>query len=234
MSKELVLVMEENADLMHLMKSALSTSGFDVLTAQSIDHGLEKALEHPLSLIIIDLTTTSGANRFEVLDYVNSHLGKSHRDHIPVIFIMDQKTRIVAESRFDIKPDEFLTKPFKLEEFIEKVKYALNSRTPQFIPQTFRVGKLELDDEKQKVTLKKKPIELSFKEYQLLKYFLTSRGKVLTRDFLLHQIWDYDLSKDIKTRTVDIHIFNLRKKLKAEGKRIITVKRRGYRFEFDN
>ena len=88
-----------------------------------------------------------------------------------------------------------------------------------------------MDTGKHLVTLGGKPIELSSKEYGLLKALFEANGRVLTRDFLLEHVWGYDRSAEIETRTIDMHIGQLRKKLKSEAGRMITVKNAGYRFD---
>ena len=95
----------------------------------------------------------------------------------------------------------------------------------------FKIGTLELDSAKHLVAVSGKPVELTSKEYDLLKSLLDAHGRVLTRDFLLNEVWGYDESLNIETRTVDMHIGQLRKKLKSEEHRIITVKNAGYRFD---
>jgi two-component system alkaline phosphatase synthesis response regulator PhoP len=96
-----------------------------------------------------------------------------------------------------------------------------------------RVGDLELDPERYVVTLKDKPVELTSKEFELLKSLLTAKGRVLSREQLLETVWGYDRSIEIETRTVDMHIGHLRKKIKSESDRIITVKNVGYRYDLD-
>jgi two-component system alkaline phosphatase synthesis response regulator PhoP len=96
------------------------------------------------------------------------------------------------------------------------------------------VGSLELDQAKHQTSLKGKPIELTSKEYDLLKALLEAKGRVLSRELLLDQVWGYDESLNIETRTVDMHVGQLRKKLKTEAHRIVTVKNVGYRFDYES
>ncbi|MCM8789744.1 MAG: winged helix-turn-helix domain-containing protein [Candidatus Omnitrophica bacterium] len=95
------------------------------------------------------------------------------------------------------------------------------------------IGDLSIDFFQIQVNVKGKPVELTAKEYELLKTLIKAKGRVLSRDYLLDRIWGYDHAVEIQTRTVDVHIRTLRKKLKSEAKRIITVKNYGYRFEVD-
>ena len=95
----------------------------------------------------------------------------------------------------------------------------------------FRVGELEVDLERHEVRVKSKSISLTPKEFEFLKLLIEANGKVLSRDILLERIWGYDKSMDIDTRTVDQHIARLRRKLKSESERIVTVTNTGYRLK---
>ena len=99
------------------------------------------------------------------------------------------------------------------------------------LPEVLKIGDLGIDFSKIQVSVKGKPIELTSKEFELLKILIKAKGRVLSRDYLLDTIWGFDHAIEIQTRTVDVHIRTLRKKLKAEAKRILTVKNYGYRFE---
>ena len=91
-----------------------------------------------------------------------------------------------------------------------------------------------LDFSKIAVAIKNKPVELTSKEFELLKALIKAKGRVLSRDYLLDTIWGFDHAMEIQTRTVDVHIRTLRKKLKSVSKRIVTVKNYGYRFEYED
>jgi two-component system alkaline phosphatase synthesis response regulator PhoP len=99
------------------------------------------------------------------------------------------------------------------------------------LPEVVKSGDLVMDLSKISVTIKNKPVELTAKEFELLKVLIKARGRVLSRDYLLDTIWGFDHAIEIQTRTVDVHIRTLRKKLKGEARKIITVKNYGYRFE---
>jgi DNA-binding response OmpR family regulator len=89
-----------------------------------------------------------------------------------------------------------------------------------------------MDTGKCRVTLKGKPVELSSKEYEILKVLMEAEGRVLQRDYFFNEVWGHGTSFDTKTRTLDVHIRHLREKLKSEAHRIVTVKYVGYRFDF--
>ena len=125
-----------------------------------------------------------------------------------------------------------MTKPFSPRELIARIKAVLRRlKEKDKIPEVLKIGDLTIDFSKITVTVKDKPIELTSKEFELLKTLIKAKGRVLSRDYLLDTIWGFDQSLEIQTRTVDVHVTTLRKKLKSEAKRIITVKNYGYRFE---
>src|SRR3989339_790054 len=98
-------------------------------------------------------------------------------------------------------------------------------------PDIFEIGNLTIDFSKIKVTVGNKPVELTSKEFELLSALVKAKGRVLSRDYLLDNIWGFDNAIEIQSRTVDVHIQTLRKKLKQAAKRVVTVKNYGYRFE---
>jgi two-component system alkaline phosphatase synthesis response regulator PhoP len=114
---------------------------------------------------------------------------------------------------------------------VARVKAVLRRFHEKPKEEILKSGSIELDSARHVVTLKGKPVELTSKEYDLLKIFFEAHGRVLSREILLDQIWGYDKSLNIETRTVDMHIGQLRKKLKSEAHRLITVKNVGYRFD---
>ena len=105
------------------------------------------------------------------------------------------------------------------------------AREKEKSPDVFKAGTLAIDFSKIKVSLGNKPVELTAKEFELLSALVKAKGRVLSRDYLLDNIWGFDNALEIQSRTVDVHIQTLRKKLKTEAKRIVTVKNYGYRFE---
>ncbi len=105
------------------------------------------------------------------------------------------------------------------------------AKEKEIVPVLFESGSLVIDFDKISVKVSGKTVELTAKEFELLKSLIKAKGRVLARDYLLDTIWGFDHAMEIQTRTVDVHIRSLRKKLKNQAKKIITVKNYGYRFE---
>ncbi|OGX06177.1 MAG: DNA-binding response regulator [Omnitrophica bacterium RIFCSPLOWO2_12_FULL_50_11] len=229
MAQEKILIIEDEKNILELVKYNLEREGYRVSTAASGDLGLEKARREKPALLILDLMLPElgGLEICKIL--------KNNEDtcHIPIIMLTAKGEEIDKVLGLELGADDYVTKPFSPKELIARVKAVLRRREEKPLGTLLKSGTLELDLDKYMIRVKSKPVHLTSKEYELLRTLIQARGRVLSREHLLDQVWGYDPSFNIETRTVDMHIGQLRKKIKSEGHRIVTVKNAGYRFDLD-
>jgi len=231
MSKEKMLIIEDEKDIVKMLDYNLKKEGFKTLSAYNGEDGLDMASKENPDLILLDLMLPE-IDGFDVCKALKSDPKTSH---IPIIILTakDQETdKIVG---LELGADDYVTKPFSPRELIARIKAVLRrAKEKDKLPEVLKIGDLTIDFSKIMVLIKDKPIELTSKEFELLKILIKAKGRVLSRDYLLDTIWGFDQALEIQTRTVDVHITTLRKKLKNESKRIVTIKNYGYRFELDS
>lgn len=230
MAKETVLVIEDEKNILELVKYNLEEAGYRVLSANRGDSGLESARKEKPSLIILDLMLP-GVDGIEVCKILKQNYKTAS---VPIIMLTAKSQEADKVVGLELGADDYMTKPFSPRELVARVKAVLRRTHEKPKDELLKVGALELDQAKHQVSLKGKPIELTSKEYDLLKALLEARGRVLSRELLLSQVWGYDESLNIETRTVDMHVGQLRKKLKTEAARIVTVKNVGYRLDHES
>lgn len=227
MTKQTVLVIEDEKNIVELVKYNLEQSGFRVLAALKGDAGIEMARkEHP-DLVILDLMLPE-IDGLEVCKFLKQN---EKTGHIPVIMLTAKTQEADKIVGLELGADDYITKPFSPRELVARVRAVLRRSQEKPKRDLYQAGQLELDAEKYVVSLKGKQIDLTSKEFDLLRYLLEAKGRVLSREALLEHVWGYDRAIDIETRTVDMHIGQLRKKLKSEAHRIVTIKNVGYRFD---
>lgn len=226
--KEKILIIEDEKDIVKMLDYNFKKEGYRVISAYDGEEGLDLARrEHP-DLIILDLMLP-GMDGWEVCKSLKK---ESKTTSIPIIMLTAKTQEVDKVVGLELGADDYVTKPFSPRELIARVKAVLRRvKEKDRLPEVLKIGDLTIDFSKIMITLKNKPIELTAKEFELLKTLIQARGRVLSRDYLLDTIWGFDHALEIQTRTVDVHIRTLRKKLKNEARRIITVKNYGYRFE---
>lgn len=229
MSKKTVLVIEDEKNIQELLKFNLEEEGYRVVCASTGDRGLEAAGREKPDLILLDvmLPGVSGT------DILKSLRAQARTAAVPVLMLTARSQESDKVLGLELGADDYVTKPFSPRELCARVKALLRRAQPAPSTAVLKTGALQMDCERHVVTLKGKPIELTHKEFNLLRVLLESRGRLLTRDRLLDLVWGYTAAEQIETRTVDMHIGQLRKKLKDEADRIVTVKNEGYRLDTD-
>ncbi len=228
--KEKILIVEDEKDILKMLEYNLKKEGFRAISAQDGEEALDLALAQQPDLILLDLMLP-GIDGIEVC----KTLKKENKTRlIPIIMLTAKGQESDKVIGLELGADDYVTKPFSPRELIARIKAVLRRMEEKDkSSELFQCGGLKIDFAKISVNVKDKPVELTAKEFELLKTLLKAKGRVLSRDYLLDSIWGYDHALEIQTRTVDVHVRTLRKKLKSEAKRVVTVKNYGYRFEFE-
>lgn len=226
--KEKILIVDDEKDIVKMLDYNLKKEGFRIVSCQDGEEALDLAVrEHP-DLIILDLMLP-GVDGLEVCKTLKK---ENKTAAIPVIMLTAKVQEADKVLGLELGADDYITKPFSPRELVARVKAVLRRvHEKGKLPDVLKIGDLTIDFLKILVYIKDKPITLTSKEFELLRTLIKAKGRVLSRDYLLDTIWGFDHAVEIQTRTVDVHIRTLRKKLKLEAKRIITVKNYGYRFE---
>ena len=223
--KTKILVVDDEPDALELIEFNLKSSGFDVATAADGEEALKKARDILPGLIILDvmLPEVDGMEVCKILRRDQRTSG------IPIIMLTAKAAEIDRVLGLELGADDYVTKPFSPRELILRVKRLLRSGTEKPDASTHIVWKeLNIDVPRHIVTVKGKAVDLTATEFKLITILAQRRGRVQSRDQLLHDVWDYD--NVIDTRTVDTHMRRLREKLGMAAKYLDTVRGVGYRF----
>ncbi|MGB3366198.1 MAG: response regulator transcription factor [Acidaminobacteraceae bacterium] len=223
-----ILIVEDEINIVELIKFNLEENGYDVVFATNGEDGLNKAFEEMPDLILLDLMLPI-IDGIDVANRIKN--SKSLRD-TPIIMLTAKSSETDKIVGLEIGADDYITKPFSVRELLARVKVVLrryNKTKDLDSNKHFEINGLIIDDEKHEVSRDDKVYALTLKEYDLLRMLAQNRGKVLSRNFLLDEIWGYDYFGE--TRTVDVHIRHLRSKIDDEenGKIIETVRGVGYK-----
>ena len=222
-----ILIVEDEQGVVHLLRDRLEPEGFKVIAAYNGQDGLRAVAEARPDLVILDLTLP-GLDGFELCRRIRR---QPETARLPILVLSGKAEEVDKVVMLELGADDYVTKPFSTKELVARVKTLLRRGSAPDLPRVLRVGTLEVDLERHIVSVAGQPLSLTAKEFELLKTLLEARERTLTRAFLLERVWDYGEELEIETRTVDVHIRSLRKKLGSEGARIITVRNVGYRLD---
>ena len=229
--KETILIVEDEKDIIKMLEYNLKKEGFKILSARNGEDALDSANREYPDLIILDLMLP----KMDGLEVCKSLKKETKTAAIPIIMLTAKSQESDKIVGLELGADDYMTKPFSPRELIARIKAVLRRvKEKDKLPEVLKIGDLIIDLSKIMVSVKDKLVELTAKEFELLKTLIKANGRVLSRDYLLDTIWGFDHSMEIQTRTVDVHIRTLRKKLKSESRRIVTVKNYGYRFDYED
>ena len=225
-----VLVVEDEQDIAGLIKHGLEKGGdIEVEVVFTGDAALKAATEQTPALIILDLNlpVLSGLEVCRILR------ARPNTKQVPIIMLTARTSESDRVTGLDVGADDYITKPFSLRELAARVRAVLRrGQSDQAAPPAAALvytGKhLVADFDAVAVTVDGAPVRLTRREFELLRYLVGNRNRVLSRDRLLERVWGYD--RLVETRSVDVHVGRLRGKLGAAGRQIETVVGLGYRF----
>jgi two-component system response regulator MprA len=217
---ERILVIEDDEEILRLMQRALVFDGYKVLLADDGPLGLEVAQKERPALIILDLMLP-GMDGMEVC----KRLRQFTKSPIMMVTAKDKISERV--SGLDAGADDYLVKPFEIEELLARVR-ALLRRTVEDRPEIISVADLTLDNQTRRASRSSRVIDLTAKEFNLLDLFMRHPNQVLTRDVIFEKVWEYDFGGE--SNVLDVYIRYLRKKLEAGGepRLIFTIRGVGY------
>jgi two-component system alkaline phosphatase synthesis response regulator PhoP len=221
-----ILIVEDDPDIAKLIANYLNREGYAISTAPDGAIGLKLVKGSPPDLLILDLMLPE----IDGLEVCKALRGNPGTAALPIMMLTakgEEADRIVG---LELGADDYVTKPFSPKELVARLKALLRrSERPEKSPAAYTYGPLVLDETRHDVKLNGKEVRLTAKEFGLLAQLLKSRGRVLTREVLLENIWGYDAN--VSTRTVDVHIRRLREKIPILNKAIITVMSHGYKLK---
>ena len=224
MEKLKILVVDDEARMRKLVKDFLIKSKFDVLEAGDGEEAVDQFYENKdVALIILDVMMPK-MDGWEVVREIRKY------SQVPIIMLTaksDEKDELLG---FELGVDEYISKPFSPKILVARVE-AILRRTNQLDDGDIEVGGIYINQSAHEVKIDGEPIELSFKEFELLTYFVTNQGVALSRERILNNVWNYDYFGD--ARTIDTHVKKLRSKLGKKGEYIKTIWGMGYKFEVE-
>ena len=220
-----ILVVDDESRMRKLVKDFLTKKNFQVLEAGNGEEALDIFYEEKdIALIILDVMMPK-MDGWEVCREIRKN------SKVPIIMLTarsDERDELLG---FDLGVDEYISKPFSPKILVARVE-AILRRTGQNNPEdVISAGGIVIDKAAHLATVDGKPMELSFKEFELLTYFLENQGIALSREKILNSVWNYDYFGD--ARTIDTHVKKLRSKMGDKGEYIKTVWGMGYKFEVD-
>ncbi|MBN2797094.1 MAG: response regulator transcription factor [Clostridia bacterium] len=224
-----ILIIEDDDHIVELLKFNVENNGYEVSVAMDGHDGLNKAINELPDLILLDLMLPG----IDGIDICNKLKNKDRTKDIPIIMLTAKGHETDKILGLEIGADDYITKPFSVRELMTRIKVVFRrymKETTSDAPALISIGDLEIDHEKHEVKKSGEVVKLTLKEYQLLEYLAENRGKVLSRNALLDRVWGYDYFGE--TRTVDVHIRHLRKKIEDDDALIIeTIRGIGYKIK---
>jgi len=223
--KQKILVVDDEPEAVELVEFNLKQAGYEVVSAADGTEGLKKTRSLLPSLIVLDLMLTE-MDGLEVCKILRRDPATAA---IPIVMLTAKAAEIDRVLGLELGADDYLTKPFSPRELVFRIKKLLaRGRGEEEQAETLEFGNLLIDVPRHLVSWRGKKVDLTATEFKLLNILAQRRGRMQSRDHLLHEVWEYSTLVD--TRTVDTHMRRLREKLGPASKYLDTVRGVGYRF----
>ncbi|MDD5305510.1 MAG: response regulator transcription factor [Elusimicrobia bacterium] len=227
-TKEKILIVEDEKDLVKLIKYNLEKEKFRVSSARDAETGLKMARQSKPDLILLDIMLPK-MDGLEFLRTIRPEVD------IPIILLSAKRSEMDRILGLKLGADDYMVKPFSIGELQARINGHLRRHSAAGAngeaKKTVTIGAIAIDFERHEILVAGKPANLAPKEFAILKLLIEANGKVLSRDQLLQMIWGHEKDMEIDTRTVDQHIARLRRKLRSERDRIVTVPNFGYQIK---
>ncbi len=220
----LIYIVEDDSNIREIETIALKNSNYMVLAFETARDFYKKIEEIVPDLVILDVMLPD-ENGNEIVKKLRKSPATKR---LPVIMVTAKTTEMDMIKGLDDGADDYIKKPFSVMELISRVK-ALLRRTLKEEQKTLQIDNVFLDNERHMVYVEEEPVDLTYKEYELLKLLMSNKGVVLSRDVIMEHVWDTGFEGE--SRTVDMHIKTLRQKLGCAGTKIRTVRNVGYVME---
>ncbi|MBO4290798.1 MAG: response regulator transcription factor [Lachnospiraceae bacterium] len=218
-----ILVVDDESRMRKLVHDYLNHSGFEVIEAEDGEQALDLFFqEKNIALIILDVMMPK-MDGWQVCREVRQY------SKVPIIMLTaraDEQDELLG---FQLGVDEYITKPFSPKILVARVEAILRRTSKLSKEETLTCGAVRLDKMAHQVYVEGKPVDLSFKEYELLMYFMENPGIALSRETILNHVWNYDYYGE--PRTIDTHVKKLRSKMGKAGDQIVTIRGMGYKME---
>ena len=220
-----ILVVDDESRMRKLVKDFLTKKNFQVLEAGNGEEAMDIFYEEKdIALIILDVMMPK-MDGWELCREIRKN------SKVPIIMLTAKSDEKDELQGFDLGVDEYITKPFSPKILVARVEAILRRSNVLAADDTMEAGGIELNKAAHEVLIDGKSVELSYKEFELLAYFMSNQGVALSRERILNNVWNYDYFGD--ARTIDTHVKKLRSKLGAKGEYIKTIWGMGYKFEVD-
>lgn len=218
-----ILVVDDEARMRKLVKDFLTKKGYDVIEAADGEEAIDIFFaSNDIALVILDIMMPK-MDGYQVCKEIRQY------SEVPIIMLTAKGDESDELQGFKYGVDEYISKPFSPKILVARVEAVLK-RTTQ-LEDVIEAGGIVLDKVAHQVTIDGKNVELSFKEFELLEYFVSNKGVALSREKILNSVWNYDYFGD--ARTIDTHVKKLRSKMGEKGNYIKTIWGMGYKFDPD-